>query len=659
MGLNGNDGFFSAYYLNLKNNLKDFDLEVENIKHCRNDLERIEFLNRLSGLQEHDHALNVRRSYEGKNADVAADFKEKGNIAFKAKKWLEAMILYSKSYIALPADKVLEKSIILANRSAALYHLDKYDETLIDIKRSLDYGYPKDTLYKLYERQAKCFLAKKNYPNSIICFKKFLTSMDDATLDEGRRSKMNLDAMTMMKMLEKDPQTAKQTEYQKKNGFAAESVPSLAIRDEKELLSPAVKFDENSNEGRFAKAAADIKVAEEILIEKPFVAALLEKFSKTHCEHCFIRSATPVACPTCADVIYCSEKCLSRAAKSYHKYECGLLSTIWQSGASINCHMALRILASQDKDNLLKLAKNIDQKLSLEEILKLPKTNYLRVAHLVRHESTRTASNWFQHALMARFLSKCLQESSYMDKQCRSEDFAMITSLLLRTLQFLQFNTHEVAELHKSEKDGSERTAFIGGALYPTLALFNHSCDPGVVRYFRGTTIHINTVKPIEAGLPISENYGPIYTQERREERQAKLRDLYRFDCSCDACLENWPTFDELPTDVIRFRCDAPNKCNAIIEISPACNDFMIKCVTCGEMTNIFKGLKVMQDTESMTRTAKHYYEAGEYSKALNKFIDLLKIMHEVLAPPFPDFCQCQQYLKDCLLHFGNFYNLN
>uniref|UniRef100_A0A1A9WP51 SET domain-containing protein n=1 Tax=Glossina brevipalpis TaxID=37001 RepID=A0A1A9WP51_9MUSC len=578
MVLNRNNGFFTAYYLNLKNSLKDFDLEVENIKHCKNDCERINFLDRLSGLQEQDHALNVKRVYEGKNAELAADLKEKGNMAFKAKKWLEAMILYSKGYIALPADKVVEKSIILANRSAALYHLDKYDETLIDIKRSLDYGYPKDMLYKLYERQAKCFLAKKDYPNSITYFKKFLTSMDDAVLDSSRRSKMNLDAMTMMKMLEKDPRTAKQAEFQKKNGLNAESVPSLAIPDEKELLSSAVKFDENSNEGRFAKAAADIKVGEEILVERPFVAALLEKFSKTHCEHCFIR---------------------------------------------------------------------------------LPKTNYLRIAHLVRHETTRTASNWFQHALMARFLSKCLQESGYIDSQYQSEDVLLITSLLLRTLQFLQYNTHEVAELHKSQKNGNESTVFIGGALYPTLALFNHSCDPGVVRYFRGTTIHINTVKPIEAGLPISENYGPIYTQEIREERQSKLKDLYRFDCSCDACLENWPTFDKLPVDVIRFRCDAPNKCNAIIEISPACNDFMIKCVVCGEMTNIFKGLKVMQDTETMTRTAKRYYETGEYSKALNRFIDLLKIMHEVLAPPFPDYCQCQQYLKDCLLHFGNFYNLN
>lgn len=66
---------------------------------------------------------------------------------------------------------VAEKAIILANRSATLYHMEKYDETLIDIKRSLDYGYPKELLYKLYERQAKCYMAKKDYPNTVAKFK--------------------------------------------------------------------------------------------------------------------------------------------------------------------------------------------------------------------------------------------------------------------------------------------------------------------------------------------------------------------------------------------------------------------------------------------------------------------------------------------------------
>lgn len=264
---------------------------------------------------------------------------------------------------------------------------------------------------------------------------------------------------------------------------------------------------------------------------------------------------------------------------------------------------------------------------------------------------------------MARFLARCLQASGYFGEAApQPEQLRQVTALLLRCLQFIQFNTHEVAELHKYGGAGQgarEKSIFIGGAIYPTLALFNHSCDPGVVRYFRGNTIHINSVRPIEAGLPINENYGPIYTQDKREDRQARLKDLYWFECNCDACLENWPRFDDLPRDVIRFRCEAPNNCAAVIEVPPTCNDFMIKCVTCGELTNILKGLKVMQDTEMMTRTAKRLYETGDFAKALNKFVDLLRIMYEVLAPPFPDFCECQQHLKDCFLNLGNVYNLD
>ncbi|XP_037806669.1 SET and MYND domain-containing protein 4 [Lucilia sericata] len=653
-------GFFADYYLNLKNSINNFDEEIEKIKLCKNDLERVKFLKNLKGVPEQDDKLSIKREFEGKNSGAAAEFKEKGNLAFKSKQWLEAMVLYTKSYVALPEDKVLEKAIILANRSASLYHMEKYDETLIDIKRSLDYGYPKDLLYKLYDRQARCYMAKKDYPNTIHCFKKFITALDDApSVQSDKRSKMIMDAMTMIKMLERDPRTNKQIEFQKKKGIAPEIIPSLAIPDEKELLSPSIRFDESRQEGRFARAATDIKVGEEILIEKPFVAVLLEKFSKSHCDHCFIRTAIPVACPKCADVIYCSEKCQQRAMSSYHKYECGMLPTIWRSGASVNCHMALRIFANKPVEEFLQIADKVDAKLYIEQIQQLPKDDYRRVSHLLRHEDTRTASNFFQHTLMARFLTKCLLKSNYFGDNAKTEDIVKIEALVLRSLQFLQFNTHEVAELHKSQRDGSEKTLFIGGALYPNLALFNHSCDPGVVRYFRGTTIHINTVKPIEAGLQISENYGPIYTQEERNERQTKLQDLYKFECCCDACLEDWPTFDKLRTDIIRFRCDAPNNCTAVVEVPPSCNDFMIKCPKCLECTNILKGLKVMQDTEMMTRTAKRLYDTGDYSKALNKYIDLIKIMYEVLVPPFPDFCQCQQYLKDCFLHFGNFYNLD
>jgi hypothetical protein len=61
--------------------------------------------------------------------------------------------------------------------------------------------------------------------------------------------------------------------------------------------------------------------------------------------------------------------------------------------------------------------------------------------------------------------------------------YRYIGGLILHNLQLLPMNTHEIAELQQVDKKDSGKSIFIGGGLYPTLALFNHSCDPGVVRY--------------------------------------------------------------------------------------------------------------------------------------------------------------------------------
>lgn len=54
-------------------------------------------------------------------------------------------------------------------------------------------------------------------------------------------------------------------------------------------LSKSVEFDFSPDEGRFAKAKQDIKIGEEILVEDPHCVMLLEKYSKSHCQHCFRR----------------------------------------------------------------------------------------------------------------------------------------------------------------------------------------------------------------------------------------------------------------------------------------------------------------------------------------------------------------------------------
>lgn len=58
----------------------------------------------------------------------------------------------------------------------------------------------------------------------------------------------------------------------------------------------------------------------------------------------------------------------------------------------------------------------------------------------------------------------------------------------------------------------------------------------------------------IKNGENIAENYGPLYSQHGKQERQDNLKYLYWFDCNCEACEQNWPVFEDMNTNEIRFK---------------------------------------------------------------------------------------------------------
>lgn len=247
-------------------------------------------------------------------------------------------------------------------------------------------------------------------------------------------------------------------------------------------LSTGVEFDRTETEGRFAVARNDIIIGEKILVEHPHCAVLLESFAQTHCQHCFKRTTVPLACPRCADVVFCSTACRRLALETYHRYECGMLRILWNSGTSVTCHMAYRVVAQQSVSYFRQLhaelvASDADRSTFERNALRLPVADYRRVYHLVRHEHVRGAKGFLNYAAMAYFLTHCLRMAEFFPAD-QADDFDFVGALVLRTLQIVQFNSHEVYEL---QKDGA-RTVFLGGGLYPTLALFNHSCNPGIVR---------------------------------------------------------------------------------------------------------------------------------------------------------------------------------
>lgn len=61
-------------------------------------------------------------------------------------------------------------SILLANRSAALYHMEKYEQAIQDMEFAEE-DYPKEMMHKIKERTARCYLAMKSYDKSLNSFK--------------------------------------------------------------------------------------------------------------------------------------------------------------------------------------------------------------------------------------------------------------------------------------------------------------------------------------------------------------------------------------------------------------------------------------------------------------------------------------------------------
>lgn len=112
--------------------------------------------------------------------------------------------------------------------------------------------------------------------------RKAVTAVDDANLPADRRYKTVQDFIVMIKLLEKDLLT-------NKKAVKKSDLLSKTVEEEKEFMSESVKIDSSEAEGRFGVAVRDIKIGEELIVEKPGAAVLLQQYSKTHCQHCFIR----------------------------------------------------------------------------------------------------------------------------------------------------------------------------------------------------------------------------------------------------------------------------------------------------------------------------------------------------------------------------------
>ncbi|XP_019065971.1 N-lysine methyltransferase SMYD2 isoform X4 [Fukomys damarensis] len=79
-----------------------------------------------------------------------------------------------------------------------------------------------------------------------------------------------------------------------------------------------------------------------------------------------------------------------------------------------------------------------------------------------------------------------------------------------------------------------EELSHLGSAIFPDVALMNHSCCPNVIVTYRGTLAEVRAVQEIHPGEEVFTSYiDLLYPTDDRNDR---LRDAYFFTCGCPEC---------------------------------------------------------------------------------------------------------------------------
>jgi len=566
---------------------------VQKFKQLENPQQMIEFMWNAPVFQSF-FKLDSQQSLKKSDGD-SRRFREMGNKKFKVGNDEEAIQLFNKAIIKAPVSEAgigKDLSLAVANRSAALFRLKLFNLALADIEYALAAGYPADLRYKLYERKIRILVLIQDKTSALKTQTSFLSALKDSTLEKDKKLKLQEE---IKKMLEEHEQNIIMDFVREKDNTILahklqRSHPTLPC------LSSDVNIDFAPSRGRFAVANRDIPTGSVILVEPAVVNIRKEEYAERFCDFCFKNIYLRlVPCNYCSDVAYCSRDCAKTAFDSYHKYECGykdmfgsILDNVYKDKKDKTrntkelVRLCYRAVAQKPltwyKDNQDEIATG---KVTTNNTKDFPKCPQLNMLNLVSHDDEMTIDKRLWIIISSACHLRTLQISGYFGSHklkapaTLSEDEKYMGGLLVHVLQLIQFNTHGITEStdriqvgkKPTMKDFEHWTRLVGNALYPTFALFNHSCDNNTYKYFAGNKVVVIASKNICKGEEITEGYFPSVQCMNRPERRAWLKDVFWFDCQCTPCMQNMPSLMEAPEHCQNFCPDVDvEKCKIEVE---------------------------------------------------------------------------------------------
>lgn len=632
-----------------------------NFDACKSNEERVKLIYDLKISQD---IIKTEPKFRRKSDDVAVQLRNQGNVFFQKKKYKRALDLYTQSVLFSPfcqSNSSTENNgninetlaLALANRSAVLYHMARDELSLADIELALEHGYPQNLQYKLYDRKGKCYMQMKWRDEAIDAFEKAKCEIKLADLDGDKITKISEEIDRLITTCEKIKDGSRKA--MKRPAICNRSHGEIPVvdgeNDKFPCASPSVVMQESEQMGRGIYAADDVEIGDVLVVEKSYMAVPMPGFSVSNCHHCCEKLVSPFPCHSCAGVGYCSRECQKESWKMYHYVECQYLEGIQAAQLGLG-HLSLRMVLKAEFDYLKKYKSTVDvvgdsfgSGFNADGIYN--SNNYNTVYNLVNHCDKRTTTDLLKRTVNTVYLTRCVENSSFVpasDK--RKDDLMYIGGHILRHIQMLPCNAHEVSELqlHKNmiaESVGKE----IGSAIYAMLSLFNHSCDPDVVRHSYGDVCVVRAIKRIPKGQEVLDNYGAVYAVSTKSDRHMKLSQ-YHFACNCHPCQAVWPMYFNIRSETPVYRCEtcggALSSINSVTKIA--------KCLACQHSQKLAKTILTLECSDKVFRAVLEKFLSGTQGPehtlpVLNKHLQFLQ---KNLRLPWQDFNNCQEAVKQC-----------
>uniref|UniRef100_A0A336LSS1 CSON003654 protein n=1 Tax=Culicoides sonorensis TaxID=179676 RepID=A0A336LSS1_CULSO len=450
-----------------------------------------------------------------KSDEISLESRNLGNSYFKVKDYVNALKYYNRSLCFAPVASE-NLAIAFANRSAVYLNIGFYKFCLDNIETALKGNYPCKMIQKLEQRKKECLAKMKNKRDN---YTKVMDEKRDIKLSYKPNSKIPF----MIEGLE----------------YACTEKYGRHIISNRELFPGDV-----------------------ILIEHPFVKSLIcenlpegPEFSR--CLNCLkTEYFNLIPCQFCTRAMFCSEICKNEAWENFHKFECKLMYAnidFLQLRATLMAVSSLKDFRRINQDGSFTIF-DPDYQYNLMEHQLLALLSCAKYAPTMNDEEDFVLCN--MSALIWHLLKSSDEFSSMLTNPEWENDFL---SILFDFGAVSQFYSHSLLAIAKTpelkeEMDGKFSPQKYGTGLLPISSLMNHSCAPNVTRMGNDNQVVIVVRRHIAPGDQLFDSYGPHHLNQPLINRQIQLKSKYLFDCTCDACKNDYNLLNNLEMeDMIEF----------------------------------------------------------------------------------------------------------